>query len=75
MNDQRRGWPSGSTAQNKNVSVANLIKVKNEIATCYENERMNVRAKKKLKRRRLDEIIRKVKRKHGLEDDVTINKI
>ena len=61
-------------AQNKNVSVVNVITVKNEIAICYENERRNVRVKKKLKRGRFYENIQEVKRKNGVKDDVSINK-
>ena len=54
-----------------------LEKVKEELVRVHadvENERRSVRAKMKLKRGRLDNIIREVKRNNGVEDDVIINK-
>ena len=70
---KKGGRPVGSTDVNKKVCVLSVIAAKNEIAITLDCEKKAL-GKKRLRVGRLDEIIRDVKRRNGLPEDLVISK-
>ena len=70
---KKGGRPVGASNKNKNNLKLAVIASKNEIATLYKAERDQA-GKKRLKRGRLDDIIKEVKERNSLPDDIVIDK-
>ena len=67
------GRPIGSTLLKREHTELSVIATKNEIATTFKRMRKES-GKKRLKRGCLDELIKSVKQKNNLPDDLTISK-
>ena len=69
------GRPKGTTIANKKNKEIAIVASINEVADIYQKERKEaIRKKKKMRRGRLQEIIKQVKEQNNLPEDVVIKK-
>ena len=68
------GRPKGATKESRHICQASIVAARNEIATTYAGEKRKAASQnKRIKKGRLDEIIKRVKTKHNLPTDFIVS--